>query len=439
MPQVDNCSRPRRKHILSRGAYNVRMDENSAPPVTVRPVRQRGELLDVLRGVAILGILFVNVPVFSGWAALNPQRRAALPAAFGDIQLDRFLAVLIESKFYSLLSLLFGVGFAVMLERFSGCGANPMPLFLRRYAALFVIGMINAACIFRGDILMLYGLLGYLLLLFRRLDVRALMIWAISLLVAPILLYGVALELLPNGGGHIAPPTAVLNDFAAFKSADYARIISDNIAINDFNWLRRLVLMFYPRIFGMFVLGLALGRMVLFGEDLRFPRLLRAFSLCGVLIGLPASILSVALDRHESFLPLTANGFIRTIFESVGAPLLCLGYIAWITLLFQYPRWHRPLLWLAPVGRTALSNYLLQGIVCVFLFYGVGAGLFMRVSLATCMVIIVCVFAVEVVVSHAWLTRFSYGPVEWIWRQLTYWKRIPMRRDTDPARAAESP
>ena len=403
-------------------------DENSAPGATLGPVRQRIELLDVLRGLAILGILFINMSASAGWVFLDPQRAAALPASSGDLELNGVLEALIEGKFYSLFSLLFGVGFAVMLQRFEGRGANPVPLLLRRYGALFVIGLINAAFIFHGDILMLYGLLGFLLLLFRRQSARALLTWAVALTLMPIVLYGTGLALLPNGGGSFPPPAAVLNAFEAFKSADYPRIVSGNIALDSFNWLRRLVLMFYPRVFAMFLLGLALGKLGVFQDASRHFRLVRAFSLSGLLIGLPASILFAALDRHESWLPLTANGFARAILESIGTPLLCLGYVAWITLLFEDTRWQRALLWLAPVGRTALSNYLLQGIVCMFLFYGIGAGLFMRVGLATCELMAVCLYAAQVVISRLWLTRFSYGPVEWIWRQLTYWKRVPIRR-----------
>jgi uncharacterized protein len=419
---------------MPRGVSKVLSDENSAPLATLGPVRQRIVLLDVLRGLAILGILFINISAFAGWVFLDPQRAAALPDSSGDLPLNGVLEALIEGKFYSLFSLLFGVGFVVMVQRFESRGANPVPLLARRFGALFVIGVLNAAFIFHGDILMLYGLLGFLLLLFRRRSVRALTIWAVALLLMPVVLYGTGLALLPNGGGPFPPPAAVLNAFEAFKSADYVRIVIGNIALDNFNWLRRLVLMFYPRVFAMFLLGLALGKMGVFQETSRHSGLLRTFSLSGLLIGLPASILFAALDRHESWLPLTANGFARAICESVGTPLLCLGYVAWIALLFENTAWRRALLWLAPVGRTALSNYLLQGVVCTFLFYGIGAGLFMRVGLATSELIAVALFAAQVVVSRLWLTRFRYGPVEWIWRQLTYWKWVPIRRAPYPGR-----
>jgi uncharacterized protein len=402
--------------------------KDTAAAEALGPVTQRIELLDVLRGFALLGVLLANMFAYSGWVFLDPEKAATLPAASFDAKLYQTMVALIEAKFYSLFSLLFGLGFAVMLERFEKRSANPAPLFLRRYTALFLIGLVHAAFIFHGDILMLYGLLGFALLVFKRQSVRALVIWAISMLLLPIILYGIGLALLPRGGGSSPPSPAILSAFDAFKSADYARIVTGNIALNGANWLRRLILMFYPRVFAMFLLGFALGKMGVFREPARHDRLLRAFAISGVLIGLPSSILFAVLERHESLLPLTSNGFIRTLFESIGTPLLSLGYVAWITFLCQSRRWQRTLLWLAPVGRTALSNYLLQGIFCMFLFYGIGGGLFMRVSLTTSVLIALGFFAVEAVASRLWLGRFSYGPLEWVWRQMTYWKRVPLRR-----------
>jgi uncharacterized protein len=414
-------------------------DQAASAAVRLGPITQRIELLDVLRGFALLGVLAANMFAYPGWIFLDPNKAAALPAASFDPQLYQAMVALIEAKFYSLFSLLFGLGFAVMLERFESRGANPIPAFQRRYSALFLIGTLHAVFIFHGDILMLYGLLGFALLLFKRQSVRALVIWAIGMLLLPIILYGIGLTLMAQADGGSPSPTTAQSAFDAFKSSDYARIIAGNIVLNIGNWLRRLVLMFYPRVFAMFLLGFALGKMAVFREPSRHRRLLYAFSIAGVLLGLPSSILFAVFTQHESLLPLTPHGFFRTVFESIGTPLLCLGYVAWITFLFQSRRWQRTLLWLAPIGRTALSNYLLQGVVSMFLFYGIGGGLFMKVSLTTSVAIALGLFAVEAVVSRLWLSRFRYGPVEWIWRQVTYWKRVPLRRNAEAALPVPAP
>jgi uncharacterized protein len=392
------------------------------------PVSQRIDLVDVLRGFALLGVLIANMCAYSGWVFMDPRKAAQLPIAGLDPVVKFTIVALIEAKFYSLFSLLFGLGFAIMRERFAGNGANAGRLFARRYAALFVIGVIHAALIFHGDILMLYGLLGFALLLFSRQSVRSLLIWAIGMLLLPVLLYAAGLVLLPHAGGSYPRFPAVIRAFAAFKSTDYAGIVRGNIALDCANWLRRLVLMFYPRVFGMFLLGFVLGQVGVLREPERYRRLLRAFATAGVWIGIPCSILFAVLDRHESPLPLSANGLARTLFESIGTPLLALGYLACITYLFQSIRWRHLVVWFAPIGRLALSNYLLQGVFCLFVFYGIGGDLYMRLSLTTAESIALALFASQALASNLWLTAFGYGPAEWIWRQVTYWKRVPLSR-----------
>jgi len=392
---------------------------------TLEPVTDRIALLDVLRGFAILGIVLFNIEAFSGWAFLSPEKAATLPGAGADAALNYLLVALIEGKFYSLFSLLFGVGFAVIIQRAEARGARVTPILLRRYVVLFFIGLVHSALIWFGDILTLYSLLGFVLLACRGLSNRALVRFSIGLLLLPITLYGLGLALQPQptpGDGGGLPP-ALIDAIQAFQSGNYSQIVAGNITIAAFNWLRRLILMFYPRVFGMFLLGFALSRMGVFQAPERHAGLIRSFARYGLLVGLPASILYSALDRHAGMMPLTMNGFIRTICESIGTPLLCLGYVAWITMLFQAARWQSILLWIAPVGRMALSNYLLQSVVGVLLFYGIGGGLFMRVSFATSVGIAVAIFAAQVVLSRLYFKSFSQGPVEALWRRLTYGRR----------------
>ena len=380
----------------------------------------RVALLDVLRGFASLGILLFNITAFSGWVFLSPKEAAVLPGASMDAAAMHLIVALIEDKFYSLFSLLFGVGFAIMVGRAQQNDAQPTPILLRRYFVLLCIGLLHTTLIWFGDILVLYALLGLVLLACRGLSERALVRCAIVLLLLPIPLYGLGLLVQPAAPAGGAMPPELLAAIQAFKSGSYSQIVAGNVAVTEFGWLRRLILMFYPRVFGMFLLGVVLSRMGIFQAPERHGRLFRVFSRSGLLIGLPASILYSALDQHTGMLPLTANGFLRTVCESIGAPLLCLGYVAWITMLFKSPTGSRWLLWLAPVGRTALSNYLLQSLVGVLLFYGIGGGWFMSVSLATALALALLIYAVQVLLSRLYCRFFKQGPVENVWRRLTY-------------------
>jgi uncharacterized protein len=392
------------------------------------PVSQRVVLLDVLRGCAILGILLANITGFSGYAFLSPQQDASLWASCADGEISQAMTALIEGKFYSLFSLLFGIGFAVILERCEQRGANPVRILSRRYFGLLAIGLIHSILIWYGDILVLYALLGLLLLAFRRLRVRALLWWAIGLLLSPIPLYALGLALQPATSDSGGPPHALIESLNAFRSGGYVEIVSGNLTLSTFNWLRRLILMFYPRVFGMFLLGVALGRMRILQNPEQHTARILALSRWGVLVGLPASVIYATLDQQAGMLPLTGHGLIRTIFDSVGTPLLCLAYVAWITQLSQKWRWQRPLVWFAPVGRMALSNYLMQSVCGALLFYGIGGGLFMRVSLAASLGIALAIFALQALLSRLWLSYFNFGPVEWVWRQLTYARRVALWR-----------
>jgi uncharacterized protein len=391
----------------------------------LEPVTHRIALLDVLRGFAILGILLLNIMGFSGWFFLSPEKAAALPGAAVDTALMYVLVALIEGKFYSLFSLLFGIGFAVLIQRAEAKDTRPTPILLRRYFGLLAIGLIHSLLIWFGDILTLYALLGFVLLACRGLSDRALVRCTIGLLLLPIPLYGfvLALQPPPAPGDSGGLPPVLMAAIQAFQSGSYSQIVAGNAVITAFGWLRRLILMFYPRVFGMFLLGFALSRMGVFRAPEQHAGLIRAFARYGLFVGLPASILYSALDQHGGMLPLTMHGFIRTICESIGTPLLCLGYTAWITMLFQNPRWRSLLLWFAPVGRMALSNYLLQSIVGVLLFYGIGGGLFMRVSAATALSIALAVFTAQVVLSRLYFKSFQQGPAESLWRRLTYGRR----------------
>ena len=388
------------------------------------PVKERIALLDVLRGFAIFGILLFNIMPLSGWILLNSEQRAALAGGSADSVLEHALVALVEGKFYSLFSLLFGIGFSVIAQRAEARDERVTPTLVRRYVVLLAIGLIHSFLIWFGDILVLYALLGFALLACNAFKDRTLIIGAVTLLLLPIPLYALGLVLQPPASGESnGLPPAIIAAVQAFKSGSYPQIVAANVAINGFGWLRRLVLMFYPRVFAMFLLGLVLGRMGVFREPEKHAGLFRRFSLYGLLIGLPASIAYSALDQHSGLLPLTHSGLIRTACESIGTPMLCLGYVAWITMLFQIRRGKKLLLGLAPVGRMALSNYLLHSVVGVLLFYGIGAGLYMEVSLATASGIAFAIYALQVLISRAYFHLFQQGPAEALWRRLTYGRR----------------
>lgn len=404
------------------------------------PDHERIHLLDVLRGVAILGILLANVAIFSGYQFLVPAQAAALPGAALD-RVSLFLShVLVHGKFYSLFSLLFGIGVAVQVERATAREAEFAPRFRRRMTALMGIGLLHAVFLWSGDILTVYALMGLLMLPFLRLRQRALLAWALALLALPVVAYAAMLAAsmpdpfaaLESGEG----PPILEQVGAAFLDGSYASMLWGNAVLLAGRWVELFLTLRFPRVLGMFLLGFWLARRGVFRDAADHLPLFRRWLWAGVLVALPANLLLAALMERVSYLPASWPGLLESAAYALGVPLLCLGYVGALAMLHQ--RAGRLLTPFAAVGKMALTNYLLHSAVCVTLFYGIGFGLYGRVGLTTSLLIGLIIFAAQLPLSAWWLGRFNYGPVEWVWRQATYGRRFPLRRLTAPAPRVES-
>ena len=412
----------------------------SAGPGTVGPVEdaERIEIVDVLRGFAVCGILFVNIFSFKAPGSF---------AAFGheESSLDGLLRVgvlaLGQGKFFTLFSVLFGWGFAAQFLRAEQCGqqAGFGRLFLRRLLVLGVIGAVHIALLSEGDFLLLYAVLGLLLLPLRRARPENLLRWAIWLVVIPALIYVVGLaelvvgRALPEGAVVIAEiDGAMLEQFrAATQSTTGAYLdpsISRQVAARVASYGRNawVLLLQGPTVLAMFLLGLVVGRRDLArGTD--HQALLRRVCRWSFGIGLPVALLAAA---GVSQLPVLSALVVFQINAAVAGPILATGYCAGIALLWQRADWRQVLRPLAAVGRLALTNYLLQSLIATFLFYGHGLGLARRVSPSQAVVITVAILAAQMLGSRWWIRRYRFGPAEWLWRTLTYGRSQPMRRAT---------
>lgn len=384
--------------------------------------KQRYVVLDALRGMALLGIALANFPEFGLWTFLSDEAQAAMPTAQAD-QVVRFLQYLfVDGKFYTIFSILFGIGFSIILSRRSAS------LFYRRMSILLLIGFVHLMFIWSGDILLLYAVGGMLLPLFTKLSNRSLLTIAVLLILLP-----VALDAYAQWRGiDMAAP---LYD-AWWRQAHSSGITEQNFA----SWLRdakdyggmfeflkqgaiermwefvgghRL-----PKVLGLFLIGYCIGRNRLYArlDELR-PLMKKA--LCWMLPwALPTSLLYAwsATSAH----PWGAT--VHSLLYAVSVVPLGAVYILIIGL------WLRPFEWLKSAGRMALTCYIGQSLIGILLFYGVGLGLGTQCGLITIEVIAALVFLFEVVLCRLWLSHFRFGPLEWIWRMLTYGERMPLRR-----------
>jgi len=386
--------------------------------------RQRHLILDLLRGLALLGIALANFPEFALWTFLSGDEQAAMPTAWID-RLVRFLQyMLIDGKFYTIFSLLFGIGFSLILAR------HGRRLFLRRMLILVAIGFLHLMFIWSGDILLLYALGGLLLMLFVKVADRHLLAIALMLILLP-----VGLDALTEFRGV---------DFAGPFYNNWWRVAaSQGITEANFaSWLRdadSYGQMFafllqgacermwefvgghrLSKVVGLFMLGYLIGKHRLYARLQQLP--LRLILFWTLSLGTPLSAVYAwsAVSDHPWGLT------VHSLLYAVSVVPLAVAYVAGVCLLYL----HRPdralFRWLAAPGRMALSCYLSQSLAGIFLFYGVGLALGTSLGLVCVELTAFLVFCLQIFCCLLWLRYFRFGPLEWVWRMLTYGRYFPL-------------
>lgn len=396
------------------------------------PRDERVPVLDVLRGFALLGIVVVNLAAFKAPLAYRSPDPGALDEA------ARWLvSTLAAGKFYLLFSFLFGYGLSVQTRRWAGSAGTALrPRFLRRLLGLFLLGLAHALLLFVGDILMIYAVLGLVLLALRAAAPRALLGTAAALVGAHaslFLLAGAATGALAGDAGDAGDTDLYALSEPERRQAEavmraYRGSVTDVVGQRVADLPEALatgLLVQVPSVLAMFLVGLAAGRLRLLerlGEPASAP-LLRRVQLLGLLVGLPGSVVFAALDASGTAWAVLGLGVLL-----LTAPLLTGLYVATIVRVWTSPAGARLLAPLAPVGRMALTNYLLESLLAALVFTGYGLGWFGRVGPATGLLVAAAIWLVLLPWSRWWLARFDLGPAEWLLRSFTYRRRLPLRR-----------
>lgn len=408
------------------------MSNSQIAPISLQ---ERIEILDVLRGLAICGILIGNMQWFSGYGMMPASLAAQNPLAD---KITHFLVhFFIEGKFYSIFSFLFGFGFALQIARAEERGDLKASLFKRRLFWLLVIGLLHAYLLWSGDILSIYAVTSFLLILFRRKTNDSLLKWAFVLMLIPILTY-ILLYILFVA---FAPPdVAATIDKSQLDSwnknvqlvpqSSYLQIITGyNLDFIVGRYMGLFFQMRLPKILAMFLLGFYAYRRGYFQNLSSHQPFIRRILVYGLVLGLICNIAFALSAKSEADFPPSPAGIVGVVTYAFGVPAMALFFIALVATLWQKMVWRRLLSFLAPVGRMALTNYLLQTVICVFIFYGYGFGQFGRFGALKVTLIALVIFLFQVFISGLWLKYFSYGPMEWIWRQLTYRRRLSLVKE----------
>jgi uncharacterized protein len=404
---------------------------------------ERADILDVLRGFALLGVMLDNLFGFTGWSFLTDEHRQALSTwpADGIVALSELS--FIHGKFYSLFSLLFGIGFSIILIRNEQKGANPFKIFYRRLFILLLIGAGHIFLLWEGDILLLYALIGMTLPLFKKCSDKTLLILSAALILSPIIFDTIYILIKAKPGDaleRLAFGIDKKNGIPLDKAGYSTYLFKDGAGWQEWrNWQESGWAYRYsyilnsnriPKVLGMFLLGFYAGRKMMFLQLENYITLFKKLRLWGFIIGIPAAL---ACTYFELFAQSAMKSAVSTLgysfFYAISVVPLCLAYASVICLRWIRKSGNSRLKILAPVGRMALTNYLMQTVIGITIYYGVGLGYGGNIGPAIFIPIGIAVYVLQILYSNLWFNYFNYGPLEWIWRMLTYGKRLRILKD----------
>lgn len=420
-------------------------DVVDAPPGPLGPtgLGERVDSMDTLRGLAVLGIFVMNIPTFAlpGAAFFNP------PIA-GGFEGGNYLAWLgshlfFEMKMMALFSMLFGAGVAMMADRVEASGRRAGPTHYRRMGWLLLIGLLHAYLIWFGDILVAYALVGMLVYPLRRMAPK----WKVVLacLLLPITMAASGLQQamfemlreaddpeLAKAWLEIAPmffPTEadLLDERGKVLGGFVHRAVAfapDVLMMQT--WVFAVFMVW--RVAGLMLLGMAMQQWGVLAAR-RSTRFYTALAAIAGGAGLALVSAGVVANHRNGFDPIAFFGMVGW-YNQVGSVGVALGWMGLVMLGCRTGALGRVRRGLAAVGRMALTNYLVQSLIGAFIFYGWGLGRFDAMSRWELLVVVLGVWALQLAWSPWWLRRYRYGPMEWVWRSLTYGRASPMRKGT---------
>ena len=389
--------------------------------------------LDILRGFAVLGIFIMNMIDFSmvGANYINPMAEGELTGA--DYWAYEFTQLFANTKFMSLFSILFGAGIVLFTDRLALKGLSEAKWHYRRNFWLLLIGMCHAYFIWSGDILVSYALCAVWVYLFRKWKAKSLFIASTVFFIIGVsitvfadwsLPYWDASELKELCLSWTPPVEDIKYEVDAMRGSwleqmplrsEFAFAMQTFIFVFMMSW----------KITSMMLLGMGLYKsgVITGAKDIGFYKKL---VLWGLIIGAGIGARGLWVNKLNEYACKFSffEGSLYNTFSSIFIVFFYIGLLMWMTK----GSWGGILeKWLAPVGRMALTNYLMQSIIATTIFYGHGFGLYATIGRAEHWFVILPVWAFQILFSKWWLSRYKFGPAEWAWRSLTYWKKQELR------------
>jgi uncharacterized protein len=401
---------------------------------------ERIVLIDALRGFALFGILMVNMLYM--YEPMSQIMLGAKPdATTKHIVAESFIKFFFEGKFYVIFSMLFGFGFFIFLNKGIDNTNSTLPIFKWRLFFLLLFAIAHISLLWAGDVLLYYALFGFILILFRKVSDKKLIKWAVVLALVPtvlmlLLTLAVSLfSLIPEAkaeidaqfqGNIVEMNELVKRATNIYSNGSFNEIVS--VRIEEYlTLLSGSVLFFCPVILAMFLVGFLVARRGIITNYMNNLQLFRKIFWWGLAIGVIASILYTVSFQYAVASVLDGWSLLASSMHTFGGISLGLCYVSGIVILFINGKARLLNDYFAPIGRMALTNYLLQSIICAVLFHSYGFGLYGKIEVWQGIVLTIIIFVLQVIFSRWWLNHFLFGPFEWIWRSLTYFKLQPMR------------
>jgi len=405
-------------------------------PLRSAPVGESDRIhaIDVLRGFALLGILILNIQAFAmpGAAYMNPHAYGDLTGA--NYTVWWFTHVFGDQKFMTIFSMLFGAGIVLMTSRAEARTGRSAGVHYRRMGWLILFGLLHAHLLWYGDILYSYGMCGLLVWLARKWSPKVLIPLGIGLITVTSVLMLASGMSMPYWGeegianfskGWLPPAELVQGDLDAYRGSWLDQMPKRVVTSIMFETFLFAIAVFW-RVSGLMLIGMALFRLGVF-QARRSARFYCKMAIIGLTVGLSLAAYGVHWNNDRNW-DVKSSFFFGSEFNYWGSIFASMGYVGVVMLLCTSPAILRSLAPLAAVGQMALTNYLMQTIICTTIFYGHGLGYFGSVERTGQAMVVLGVWAFQLIVSPIWLRYFRFGPAEWLWRSLTYWKRQPMRR-----------
>ncbi len=421
-----------------------------APPISDEPSplpiadSERIDSLDVLRGVAVCGILAMNVVSMGMISAAYFNPHAAVPGPGRLTGLDYAIWLIhhlaADMKFMTIFSMLFGAGVLVFAQRLEQRGTGSAGLHYRRMAWLLLFGMLHAYLLWFGDILFTYALCGMAVYLLRKLRPRWLILIAIVLLLIPIafnLLFAWMTTVMPSdaaeqmkaGMGQSWAPTAeqIAQEESIYQGGwlgQMAHRLPTAIMLQTFLFL----IMTLWRISACMLIGMALLKLGFLAAK-RSTATYLIVAAIGLLIGIPLVLLGVRSNNAHDW-EVVHGMFVAINYNYTASLFIALTWISLIMILCRVTSLHTLTRPFAAVGKMAFTNYIAHTLICTTIFYGHGFGYYNSLTRAQLLLIVVGVWIAQLIISPIWLRYFRFGPLEWLWRSLSYWCLQPLRRTT---------